>query len=501
MRVGIVALLHESNTFLSRSTVLEDFQRDLLVTGEAVREAFRESHHEVGGFFHGASNEECPDPVIEPVPIFAARTVPSGTITKECWSDLMTTLRASLTAAGSLDGLLVAPHGATVSEAEPDADGHWLSLVREWVGTDIPIIGTLDAHANLSPRMVDACNALIAYRSNPHLDQFARGVEAAHLMRATLAGRVRPVMAASFPPVAINIERQRTTDPHLARFLELADQQRTQPGILTNSLLLGFPYSDVEEMGAATIAVADGDPVGARSAAAELALDIWNRREEFIGHLVSVEEAIEHCRQVAGPIGLLDMGDNVGGGSAADGTVLAQALHAARLGSAFVCLYDPEAVKEIEAAGVGQQLALSVGGKTDDRHGEPLEVNVLVQSLHDGRFTESAVRHGGFRDFDQGRSAVITTESGLTILVTSRRMVPFSLQQLLSCDLDPTSFRAIVMKGVHAPVAAYESVCSELIRVNTPGTTCADLSQLEFHHRRRPMFPWESNTTWEPATR
>ncbi|CAK9112934.1 Microcystinase C (MlrC) (Fragment) [Durusdinium trenchii] len=463
-----------------RRLTARDFQRDLLVTGGAVRDAFRESHHEVGGFFHGASDEDCPDLPIEPVPIFAARTVPSGTITTKCWSDLIGMLQEALAAAGPLDGLLVAPHGATVSEAEPDADGHWLSVVREQVGADIPIIGTLDAHANLSPRMVDACNALVAYRSNPHLDQFARGVEAAHLMRATLAGR-------------------RTTDPHLARFYELADRQRTQPGILTNSLLLGFPYADVEEMGAATIAVTDGDSVGAQSAADELALDIWTHREEFIGQLVSVEEAMQRCRQVEGPVGLLDMGDNVGGGSAADGTVLAQALHAARIGSAFVCLYDPEAVKEIEVAGVAQQLALSVGGKTDDRHGEPLEVNVLVQSLHDGRFTESAVRHGGFRDFDQGRSAVVTAESGLTILVTSRRMVPFSLQQLLSCGLDPTSFRAIVMKGVHAPVAAYESVCSELIRVNTPGTTCADLSQLDFHDRRRPMFPWEPNTTWEPS--
>ncbi|CAK9015401.1 Microcystinase C (MlrC) (Fragment), partial [Durusdinium trenchii] len=311
-----------------RRLTARDFQRDLLVTGGAVRDAFRESHHEVGGFFHGASDEDCPDLPIEPVPIFAARTVPSGTITTKCWSDLIGMLQEALAAAGPLDGLLVAPHGATVSEAEPDADGHWLSVVREQVGADIPIIGTLDAHANLSPRMVDACNALVAYRSNPHLDQFARGVEAAHLMRATLAGRVRPVMAASFPPVAINIERQRTTDPHLARFYELADRQRTQPGILTNSLLLGFPYADVEEMGAATIAVTDGDSVGAQSAADELALDIWTHREEFIGQLVSVEEAMQRCRQVEGPVGLLDMGDNVGGGSAADGTVLAQALHA-----------------------------------------------------------------------------------------------------------------------------------------------------------------------------
>ena len=142
-------------------------------------------------------------------------------------------------------------------------------------------------------------------------------------------------------------------------------------------------------------------------------------------------------------------------------------------------------------------MTLSVGGKTDQLHGAPIEVAVTVRSLHEGQFRESQPRHGGITEFDQGRTALCETDSGLTLMLTSLRMVPFSLQQLISCGLDPRQFRILVAKGVNAPIAAYREVCDRFIRVNTPGSTCADMTQLEFVHRRRPMFPFEKNPAFE----
>ncbi|MEO1980108.1 MAG: MlrC C-terminal domain-containing protein, partial [Fuerstiella sp.] len=142
------------------------------------------------------------------------------------------------------------------------------------------------------------------------------------------------------------------------------------------------------------------------------------------------------------------------------------------------------------------QLSLMLGGKTDDIHGAPFEIDATVISLHDGRFREPQPRHGGMTDFDQGRTAVCRTDSGLTLMLTSRRMVPFSLQQLISCDVAPDSFRILVAKGVNAPIAAYREVCGSFIRVNTVGSTCADMSRLEYRHRRRPLFPLEPDARW-----
>ena len=173
------------------------------------------ARHEVGGFFAGIELAG-----LTAVPVFAARALPYGTVTAEAADRLIRFLFDELDRAGPLDGLLVAPHGATVSETWPDFDGHWLEKLRRRVGPSTPIVSTLDLHANLSPRMVGACDATIGYTTNPHLDQRERGIEAAALLGRTLRGEVRPTQAAAFPPLAINIERQRTNVPPCSTILD-----------------------------------------------------------------------------------------------------------------------------------------------------------------------------------------------------------------------------------------------------------------------------------------
>ena len=494
-RVGIVALQHESNTFLARRTALADFEGHLLLTGEAVREQLAQSHHEVGGFFGGLDRAG-----IEAVPIFAARAMPYGTIeagTAEALVAQMLDALDALDRAGPLDGLLVAPHGAAVAEGEPDFDGHWLTRLRERSGAAFPIVGTLDLHANVSPRMVAACDALIAYRTNPHLDQRARGEEAAALMGRTLRGEIRPTMAAAFPPLCVNIERQATAEPHWKPLLELAERQRTRAGVLSNSLVYGFPYSDVPEMGAVTLAVTDGDRVLAQNCADELAALWWKDRRDFVGQLIGVDEALRRAAAPDGPIGLLDMGDNIGGGSAADGTTLIHALRDSGLSPALAVLYDPIAVRSAEEAGVGARVTLAAGGHSDDLHGPPFLAEFTVLRIGGGTFAEPDARHGGIVAFDQGRTAVVATDGGLTLLLNSIRTAPFSLNQLVGAGIDPAQFRVIVVKGVHAPLAAYGPVCKHLIRVDTPGVTAADLGRFTHSNRRTPMFPFEERATYE----
>jgi len=211
-----------------------------------------------------------------------------------------------------------------------------------------------------------------------------------------------------------------------------------------------------------------------------------------VGRLISIDEALAQASKLEGPITLLDMGDNVGGGSPGDGTELAHALaQRPELMPAFVCLYDPLSVVSALAIGPGGRIQMRVGGKTDTRHGKQLEGEFVVKGIFDGKFSESQPRHGGFANFDQGTTAVLETKAGLTVMATSRRMVPFSIAQLTSCGLDPARFRILVAKGVHAPVAAYAPVSKHLIRVDTPGVTTADLARLSYGNRRRPMFPFE----------
>ena len=271
---------------------------------------------------------------------------------------------------------------------------------------------------------------------------------------------------------------------------------RDSPGVLAVSVLLGFPYADVAEMGSGVLVVTDGDTGLARKLADQLAGTWWQRRREFTGRLLAVSEAVRLAASLPAPVCLLDMGDNVGGGSPGDGTLLLHELVRQRVGPAFACLYDPDAVTQAAAASAAARLRLQVGGKTDPRHGPPLDALFTVAGLFDGRFHETQPRHGGFTTFDQGWTALLETADGITVMATSRRMAPFSLRQLTAFGVEPARFHVLVAKGVHAPHAAYAPVCKHLLRVDTPGVTSADLARLEYHHRRRPMYPFEPDTVW-----
>ena len=501
-RVGIVALLQESNTFLTERTTLDHFRADLFATGPAVRDLLAEAHHEVGGFFAGLAATG-----VEAVPVFAARALPYGTMTAECLEALVGTMSDALDAAGPLDGLLVAPHGATVSEEILDVDGHWLGLLRRRVHT-VPIIGTIDPHANLSAAMVSATDALIAYRTNPHVDQRDRGLDAARLMARTLAGEIRPTQAAAYPGLVINIECQDPAAfpclPHYEAaaqlrepFAQLAPQQPVPRGtVLSTSIVLGFPYADVPEMGSAAIVVTNDDPAAAQAHVDAVAAGLWQARDTFRPALLGIAEALDRTAAMAGPVCLLDMGDNVGGGSPADGMALARAILRLDLAPGFACVCDAAAAQAATAAGIGSRLRLAVGGHapawTGDDESQPIDAEWRVTALSDGRFAETKPRHGGATVFDQGPTAVLAHDRGLVVMVTSRRMAPFSLEQIRHAGLDPAAFRVLVAKGVHAPVAAYGEVCRRFLRVNTPGVTTADLSRLAYRHRRRPLHPFET---------
>jgi microcystin degradation protein MlrC len=486
MRVGVLGLMHESNSFLAQPTTWDDFQRDVVVAGPDVASFFRDAHHEMNGFFTGLAEAG-----IEAAPIFFARANPWGPISTATCDRLLAMMLEQLHRAGPLDGLLLAPHGAAVGEREPDLDGHWLGVVRGAVGPALPMINTLDLHANVSPGMIEACHATIPYRSNPHLDQRARGQQAARLMVDTLQGRVRPTQAAALPAMIINIERQRTDEPHCRAMYQMLARQESRDGALASGVTLGFPYSDVAEMGSAFIAVTNDDPGLAQRLATEAAAWLLERREQFVGELIEPDEAVRGARQAARPVCLLDMGDNVGGGSPGDGVVLARAALAAGDLKTFLLLWDPAAVAAAKQGGAGATLTLDLGGRSDACYGPPLRQTLRVVGLYDGQVREQTPVHAGFTHFDMGPTAVLANDR-LTVLATTHRTYPASLNQLTACGLDPASFDVLLAKGVHAPVGAYQRVCRTFIRVNTPGSTGADLSQVTYRRRRRPLFPLEA---------
>ena len=155
----------------------------------------------------------------------------------------------------------------------------------------------------------------------------------------------------------------------------------------------------------------------------------------------------------------------------------------------LVVLFDPEAVQACVKAGVRSEVRLMVGGKTDDRHGKPVEIAGRVRMVADGKYVEPEPRHGGKRFWDMGVTAVVETEEGHQIVLNSLREAPMSLHQVLCLGIRPETRKVMVVKGATAPRAAYEPVSAKVIPVDTPGVTAAGPDQFTYHHRPRPLYP------------
>jgi microcystin degradation protein MlrC len=305
------------------------------------------------------------------------------------------------------------------------------------------------------------------------------------------------VQALETPPLVINISKQYTSLNPARSLIRDAEQAMSRSKVISASVGLGFAFADVKKMGSSFLVVTDGDPRVARGQARWMAKRAWKRRQGFLMDLPSSAEAVRMAdRSKDFPVVLMDVGDNIGGGSPGDSTFLLEELLEQGAEGALVVLWDPDEVQRCVEVGVGAEVRLDVGGKSDDLHGCPISVQGVVTAISDGRFTDDKPRHGGQRLYDQGLTAVIETSQGHTIALTSKRMPPFSLEQVLSLGIDPESKRIIVVKGVIAPRAAYEPIAREIITVDTPGSTSANVFRFEYRHRRCPLYPFEADASY-----
>jgi len=486
MRIAIAGFMHESNTFNPLRTDRAAFEAQSLLFGDDLVREWRDAHHEVGGFLEAAQTLG-----FEPVPLLMAWATPAGPVTADVFDEVTGRLIDGLRRE-KLDGLLLALHGAMVGEGHLDADGETLTRLRAALGHELPIVVTLDLHGNLSERLVRHSTAAVAYRTCPHVDQRECGRRAASLLVRHLRGEVRLCQALAKPPLIVNIMAHDTSQEPLRSFMDQTRTLEQKPGLLAVSLLPGFAYADVPQMGPSVVVVTDNDPALARREADALAGRLWEARERLARPLPDAATAVGLALKAERlPVVLVDTGDNVGGGSAADGTVVLAELLRQGATDAVVCLYAPDEVRECARVGVGGEVRLTVGGKVDGHHGEPVQVSGRVRVLHDGTYVEPAVRHGGKRVNHMGPTALVEIEGRNLLVLNSLRHPPFSLGQLTCLGIRPELQRILVVKAAIAYKAAYVPIAGTIIEIDTPGQTAVNPHRFTYRHIRRPLYPLE----------
>ena len=483
-RIALGGISHETNTFATSPTQLEQFGQRVLLRGGALPAASRGVGTTLGGLVDAAELRGW-----ELVPTLFAAAMPGGRVRRGTFETLARELVDGIAAGRPLDGVLLALHGAMVVEGIDDGEGELLRRVRRAAGPNAPIAVVVDFHANLSQAMADQADVIVAYHEYPHIDARERGQEAVELLARLLVGRTPVYRALRQVPLLAALPAQRTDGPTPMRELrDLARDLERRPGVLAVALAGGFPYADIRDAGLSVLVTAERADLAA-DVADILAAACWERREAFRLDLPGVAAAVRMAlAETAGPVVLADVGDNPGAGAAGDSTaLLAALLDAGARDVAIATIADPETVARAAALGPGGFGAFELGGKLDRRYGPPLPVEGFVRSVEDIAFVNRGPMGRGART-RLGRSAVLTI-AGIDVIVCERRVQVLEPEFFRAAGIAPEEKRVLVVKsGVHFR-AGFEPLAARIVEVDSPGLAATRLETLPYRRVRRPIWP------------
>ena len=490
VRAVIAMMEHETNTFSPVPTPLERFG---VLTGADVVRQMKGTGTGLGAFLDVAEAQG-----MEMVTPIAGNAAPSGPVQAGAYAAMCDAICDAVSA--GCDVCMLDLHGAMVTETTDDGEGSLLSRLRA-IAPDLPIAVSLDLHANLSDAIVDNCTVLVGYKTYPHVDMYETGAHAARIMVRTLAGEANPVMCWGARPILAQTLRMGHDDHPMGTLIELARMEENN-GLLAASVFGGFPLADVHDAGLSVVTVANGNRAAAEAARERLLAAAWRERAEFVFHAEALSRSVEQAKNLTeGPVILLDHADNSASGGTQDTVaVLREVIEQGLQDVAMFAICDPQAVREMTAAGVGSSVQLALGGKLDmpaiGRPGEPLQLSGRVRALTDGDF-RITVPMGRGTLMSMGPSAVLDTGS-VQVVVISRHTEPYDLGCFRSVGIEPTHKRYLILKSRIHYRAGFRAIAHAELHCNGVGVTSSDNSLFDFRKVRRPIFPLDADCPEQP---
>jgi microcystin degradation protein MlrC len=486
-RVLTARFMHETNTFSRVATDMTLIRRRDFHLENEIPQAFRGTRSALGATFEAA--ERYGWTLVHPV---SANPNPSGIVTDEAFEAIAGMILAAAQARLPIDGALLHLHGAMVAASHEDAEGEFLARLRAALGPEVPIVATLDLHANVTRRMAANASALIAFRTYPHTDMYERAWQGAKLLERAMQGEIRPVTVIARRPMIYGLDRGRHESPPMAELLRRADAIEAGGEALAVSICAGFSRANIGDVGPSVTVTTNGADPRAQAIAESFMDFAWETREFSSFRLLTVGEAVNLAHQGKPgdkPLVVADYTDNPGGGGYGDATALLAGLVAAGVERvAFHAICDPQAVEEGIAAGVGARTTLTLGGKTDpSMGGGPLTLDGEVVCLTNGRFIAYGPMGGGV-ERNYGRSMVFRV-GGIDIVVITNNGQATDLGQFTSLGIDPSRYATVAVKSMQHFRAAFAPIARDVVLVDT-GALCSEIYTPELFTRvRRPVWP------------
>jgi microcystin degradation protein MlrC len=484
MRLLIAMMKHETNTFSPVPTPLARFSP---LYGEDAIRAYRGTGTGLGAYLDLAERERAE--VVLPI---AAGASPSGPVEDAAYA-LITDAICDFAGRGGFDGIMLDLHGAMVTQSLEDGEGEFLKRLRA-IDPRTPIAVSLDMHANLYDAMIANATVVTGYRTYPHIDTYETAKLAGEILLRAMRGGVKPVMAWRNEPMLPHVMRQ-GTDDHPNKELQHRCAAMSAEGALAASLFTGFPHADITNAGLSAVVVTDGDRRLAEELRDELLGRAWVEREAFVYKIEPLAQSVARAKAMApsdGPVVLLDHYDNCASGGTMDTTVvLAEILKQGLEDVAAFAIYDPAAVQQAIAAGIGARVTLSIGGKIAmpaiPAESPPLTVTGTVKTISHGRYRNRGPMARGVM-MDMGAAVVLDTGT-VEIVLISRHVEPSDLNCLSSLGIDPMQKRYVMLKSRIHWRAGLGNMARAVVDCAGVGVCTSDYGQLKFEKVRRPIYP------------
>ncbi len=489
MRIAAAGIWQETNTFSPLPCGLKDFEDSGLYFGPEILERMR-GVGELGGLM--ATADEQGVGAVELVPILRALAMSSGKVTDDALSFFKATLSDGLGKAGLLDGVFLALHGAAAAETQDDMFGHLAAFVRQVIGPDVPMVVTLDHHANITQQMIGAPDVIVAYQTEPH-DPFETGVRGAKTLFSLVRREIAPTGASQKIPMLAPPDRFATAAGPMKQWFDQARAMEKLPGVIKVSNFPVQPWLDVPELGWTAVVYTDNDPVLARKLAAELANQVWALRDEFwvLSRLTPAEAVRQAVQAPEGLVIISDGSDTVGGGSTGDSTCLLREMVRQKVECiTLLTMFDPEVVQEAIKAGVSGEITVWVGGKFGTRFNEPVQVTARV-----GGLAEKLITTVYYGPFDLGKSALLEI-GGIRMVVSERRGIGgFHWDIYAHFGIDPARAKIAVIKE-NSNFQYFTQWTKQVLRADCPGVAWWDLKRFDFVKAPRPIYPLDPLPEW-----
>ena len=497
MRIVVAGFQHETNTFAPSQADWAAFEAGAgwpaVSRGAAMLAALAPTSLPMAGFIRDAGERGW-----TLLPSIWAGATPSAQVTTDAFERIAGAVLADAAhhlSDGPIDAVYLDLHGAAVAEHVDDAEGELLERLRRLLGPDLPLVVSLDLHANVTQRMLRHASAMSAYRTYPHIDMLETGARAAGLL-AALLGSAKPRWAthAVRLPFLLPLNAQCTlTEPAAGLYVDLAGLE-AQRGVHL-SFAMGFPAADFDECGPVVFGHGP-DAEAVRAAVQSLADRAIGQRADWALTLLSPADAVSRAMTLAvetggtGPVVIADTQDNPGAGGDANTTGLLHALVAAGAGRqvpgrvALGLLYDPQAAAAAREAGVGAVLDLQLGRAVRCYDGTlsdaPLAGRFTVRAVSEGVVPLSGpMTAGGTAHL--GPCACVEID-GIRVLLASAKCQMLDLDLFRFLGIEPESMALLVVKSSVHFRAAFTPIASQILVARAPGPMAADPADLPWQH-------------------